>query len=233
VPGPLGDLFALAVVNIAHPPIRNRGTRAGSFGWAPASEWCALSVALDADIELAGPGGTRQVAARDFFKGPLQTARQPHEVITAVQWPLLSDDTGVSCVEHRRTHLCFAQVAVGATLNVGNGVIERARIGHVNCADRPLRAPAAEAALTGVEIGPLLDGYQLPTDHPFARAGRVAAEQDAAPIAEPYADIEYRKHAIATVVARTLCQAAADQRRPARAGRGRVGRDAARLACPR
>ncbi|MFQ6394954.1 FAD binding domain-containing protein [Nocardia sp. KC 131] len=221
VPGPLGDLFALAVVNIAHPPIRNRGTMAGSFGWAhPASEWCGLAVALDADIELAGPRGTRQVAARDFFKGPLQTARQPHEVITAVRWPLLSGGTGVGFIEHRRTHFCFAQVAVGATLNVGDGMIERARIGLVNCADRPLRAHAAEAALIGVEVGPLSDGYRLPADHPFARAGRAAAEQDAAPIAEPYADIEYRKHTIATVVARTLCQAAADQRSRASSLRG-------------
>lgn len=38
VPGPLGSLFALAVVNIAHPPIRSRGTMVGSFGWGhPAS----------------------------------------------------------------------------------------------------------------------------------------------------------------------------------------------------
>jgi carbon-monoxide dehydrogenase medium subunit len=37
--GPLGTLFSLAVVNIAHPPIRTRGTMVGSLGWAhPASE---------------------------------------------------------------------------------------------------------------------------------------------------------------------------------------------------
>ncbi|MFJ2296993.1 FAD binding domain-containing protein [Streptomyces sp. NPDC087894] len=221
VPGPLGELFARTVVNIAHPPIRNRGTMAGSFGWAhPASEWCGLAVALDADVELAGADSTREVAARDFFKGPHETVRQPQEMITAVRWPLLSDDTGVGFVEHRRTHFCFAQVAVGATLNVRGGVIQQAKIGLVNCADRPLRAHAAEASLNGAEVGPMVDGYRVPPDHPFARAGRVAAEEDAAPIAEPYADIEYRKHAIATVVTRTLCQAAADQQTRAEAQQG-------------
>ncbi|MGW6901942.1 hypothetical protein [Streptomyces sp. NBC_00624] len=113
---------------------------------------------------------------------------------------------------HRRTHFCFAQVAVAAVLTVHDGVISEARIGLVNCADRPLRAHAAEQALTGVEIGPPMDGYQLREDHPFTRAGRIAAERDAAHPAEPYADLEYRRHAIAVVVARTLCQAANDHR---------------------
>ncbi|MEW1778580.1 FAD binding domain-containing protein [Streptomyces sp. NPDC086777] len=213
VPGPLGSLFSLAVVNIAHPPIRSRGTMVGSFGWGhPASEWCAIAMALDADIHLHGPQGTRTVPARDYFHGPLETDRRPGELITAVQYPLLAEHTGVGFIEHRRTHFCFAQVAVSAALTVDDGVITQARIGLVNCADRPLRAHNAEQALTGVEIGALSDGYRLPASHPFARAGRIAAEQDAAPLAEPYADLEYRRHAIAVVTARTLCQAATDHR---------------------
>ncbi|MER6440237.1 FAD binding domain-containing protein [Streptomyces sp. NPDC001185] len=213
VPGPLGSLFARAVVNIAHPPIRSRGTMVGSFGWGhPASEWCAIAMALDADIHLRGPHGVRTVAARDYFHGPLKTDRRHGELITSVSYPLLADHTGVGFIEHRRTHFCFAQVAVAAVLTVDDGVIREARIGLVNCADRPLRAHAAEQALTGVEIGTPTDGYRLPADHPFARAGRIAAEQDAAPIAEPYADLEYRRHAIAVVAARTLCQAADDHR---------------------
>lgn len=71
VPGPLGELFARAVVNIAHPPVRNRGTMAGSFGWAhPASEWCALAVALDTDIELTGPGASVRSAPATSSQDP-------------------------------------------------------------------------------------------------------------------------------------------------------------------
>ncbi|MFC9078364.1 FAD binding domain-containing protein [Streptomyces sp. NPDC057062] len=213
VPGPLGSLFSLAVVNIAHPPIRSRGTMVGSFGWGhPASEWCGIAMALDAEIQLQGREGARTVAARDYFHGPLKTARRPGELITSVHYPLLADHTGVGFIEHRRTHFCFAQVAVAAVLTVHDGVISEARIGLVNCADRPLRAHAAEQALIGVEIGPPVEGYRVPEDHPFASAGRIAAEQDAAPVAEPYADLEYRRHAIAVVAARTLCQAANDHR---------------------
>ncbi|MEU9290690.1 FAD binding domain-containing protein [Streptomyces sp. NPDC048275] len=213
VPGPLGTLLSRAVVNIAHPPIRSRGTMAGSFGWAhPASEWCAIGVALDAVVELRGPEGVREVAAGDYFHGPYQTARRPQELITSVRLPLLGDDTGVGFIEHRRTHFCFAQVAVAATLTVRDGVISEARIGLVNSADRPVRARAAEQTLIGAEVGSPPTGYRLPDNHPFARAGRIAADQDAAPLAEPFADVEYKRQAIAVLVGRTLSEAAADQR---------------------
>ncbi|MFJ2269818.1 FAD binding domain-containing protein [Streptomyces sp. NPDC087849] len=208
-PGPLGTLLSLAVVNIAHPPIRARGTMVGSLAWAhPASEWCSIAAALDADIRLQGPQGAREVPARDWFRGPLKTARRPGELITSVRFPLLGEDTGVGFIEHRRTHFCFAQVAVAAALTIRDGVISEARIGLANCADRPVRARAAEHALVGAEVGSPGTGYRLPEGHPFVRAGRIAAEQDAAPLAEPYADLEYRRHAIAVLVGRTLRQAA-------------------------
>ncbi|WP_331747831.1 hypothetical protein OG520_40225 (plasmid) [Streptomyces sp. NBC_00984] len=90
------------------------------------------------------------------------------------------------------------------------GVIGDARIGLVNSADRPVRARAAERTLLDTEIGPLPAGRRLPDDHPFARAGRVAAQEDAAPLAEPYADVEYKRQAIAVLVGRTLREAALD-----------------------
>ncbi|MFT9821170.1 FAD binding domain-containing protein, partial [Lysinibacillus sp. NPDC056185] len=112
-------MFSLAVVNIAHPPVRTHGTMVGSFAWThPASEWCALAMAMDADIQMAGPGGAREVAARDYFQGPYTTARQSGEPITSVTFPLLGRETGVGFIEHRRTHFCFAQVAVSAVLTV-------------------------------------------------------------------------------------------------------------------
>ncbi|GLX93486.1 xanthine dehydrogenase family protein subunit M [Herbidospora sp. NBRC 101105] len=199
VPGPLGDLFGRAVVNIAHPPIRARGTMAGSLAWAhPASEWCALAVALDAVVELRSTRGTREIPAGDYFLGPFRTAREPDELLTAVRYPLLAPDTGVAFTEHRRTGFSFAQVAVGAALTIRDGVITEARIGLANCADRPLRAHAAERALVGAG----------PSSPVFARAGETAAEQDAAPVPEPYADVDYRRHVIAVLVARTLREAA-------------------------
>ena len=59
--GPLGRLLALVVRHIAHHPIRARGTFCGSIAHAdPASEWCAVAAALDAEIVAESKvGGTR------------------------------------------------------------------------------------------------------------------------------------------------------------------------------
>ncbi|MBP2706887.1 FAD binding domain-containing protein [Microbispora sp. RL4-1S] len=214
VPGPLGRLFALAAAEIAHPPIRARGTMAGSLAWAhPASEWCALAVALDAVLVLDAVDGARAVAARDFFLGPHLTAREARELLTLVRFPLLADGTGVAFAEHRRTCFSFAQVAVAAAVTLRDGVVEDARIGLANCADRPVRARLAERSLIGAEIGP--PGARPAAGHPFARAGAVAAERDAGPVPEPYADPDYRRHVAAVLVRRALREAAADaERRP-------------------
>jgi carbon-monoxide dehydrogenase medium subunit len=229
-PGPLGRLLPLIVVNIAHPPIRALGTMVGSLAYAhPASEWCATALTLDADLELHGPAGVRVVGARDYFHGPHQTARRPQELLTAVRLPLLDDSTGVGFAEHRRTRASFAQIAVVATLTVFDGVIAEARIGLANAADRPVRAAAAERSLRGTEAFRPDSERRSAGPHPFDRAGRIAAEHDADPHAQPYADVAYQRQVIAVLVGWALRQASADRRasadRQAGAGHEEPGGD--------
>jgi aerobic carbon-monoxide dehydrogenase medium subunit len=85
-----------------------------------------------------------------------------------------------------------------------------------------VRAQAAEQSLIGAAVGQPLPSQRLPEHHPFQRAGRIAAERDADPRAEPYADVEYRRQVIAVLVARALRQASEDGR--AHAGHHRSGR---------
>ena len=81
-------LIALAMPHIAHPAIRNRGTIGGSLAYAdPAAELPACLVALDGEIDIAGPKGKRTVKAGDFFKGLFETALGPHDVLSAVRFP--------------------------------------------------------------------------------------------------------------------------------------------------
>src|SRR5262249_15579678 len=63
-------LLAEALHYVAHPPIRHRGTLCGSIAHAdPAAELPAAALALDATMRVASAAGTRDVAARDFFRG--------------------------------------------------------------------------------------------------------------------------------------------------------------------
>ncbi|MCL8207695.1 MAG: FAD binding domain-containing protein [Actinomycetia bacterium] len=73
---------------IGHWAIRNRGTVGGSLAHAdPAAEWGAVLTALGATVEVARRGGTRTLAVADLIVGPLTTALEPNEIITAVRIP--------------------------------------------------------------------------------------------------------------------------------------------------
>jgi aerobic carbon-monoxide dehydrogenase medium subunit len=196
--GPLGELLGRVVRHIAHPPIRARGTMAGSAAYAhPAAEWPGVLVALDGRLELAGVRGSRTVAAGDFFRGPFVTDRRPDEFLAAIHLPDLPAGTRVGFVEHRRTHASFAELAVVVALTLEEDRVATAAIGLINAADRPVRARTAEQELVGRPL----------TDDVLAAAGRAAGEDDADPRPQPHADLRYQRHAVAVLTRRALAQA--------------------------
>ena len=87
-------LIAKALPHIGHPAIRNRGTIGGSIAFAdPAAELPACLLALGGEVEIAGPQGSRNVKADDFFKGLFETALTPHDVLTAIRVPAADADS--------------------------------------------------------------------------------------------------------------------------------------------
>ena len=116
-------LVARALPHIGHFQIRNRGTIGGSIAHAdPASELPAVALALDATMEIDGPGGHREVAASDFFESTWTTALGDDELLTAIRFPVWSGRVGFAVEEIARRHGDFALVgaAVGVAL-VGIG----------------------------------------------------------------------------------------------------------------
>src|SRR5688500_1856085 len=66
--------------NIGDVQVRNKGTLAGSLVHAdPAADAPAAILALDAELQVAGPNGKRLVKAADFFVDMMQSAVQPNE----------------------------------------------------------------------------------------------------------------------------------------------------------
>ena len=150
VGGPLGNLLRSVVRHIGHPPIRARGTMIGSLAYAhPAAEWPVVATVLGAELDLAGPDGTRTIAAEEFFTGPFTTARRAEELLAEVRLPTLPDGTGTGFAEHRLTHAKFAEAAAMAAVTVTDGLVTAAAIGLVNAGLRPVRARTAENALIG------------------------------------------------------------------------------------
>src|ERR1700760_615053 len=98
-------LIALAMPNIGHAAIRNRGTLGGSIAFAdPAAELPACLLALNGEVEIAGPAGKRTVKADDFFKGLFETALGPGDVLTKIRVPAATPKMRVGFAEFSRRH---------------------------------------------------------------------------------------------------------------------------------
>jgi carbon-monoxide dehydrogenase medium subunit len=110
-------LLSEAIRSVAHPPVRHRGTVVGSVVHAdPAAELPACILALDGELTIQGPSGERRVPAREFFTGPLMTAKEVGELVTEVRVPARNGDGGGhALVEFSRRHADFADVAAAAT----------------------------------------------------------------------------------------------------------------------
>ncbi|MBN9050092.1 MAG: xanthine dehydrogenase family protein subunit M [Rhizobiales bacterium] len=143
-------LIAQAMPFIAHPAIRNRGTVGGSIALAdPAAELPACVLALGGILQIAGPDGRRSVAADDFFTGLFETALGPQDMLTGVHLPAASPDRRYGFAELARRHGDYAIAGLAAAARVQHDVWHDVRLTFFGVADRPLRATAAERALTG------------------------------------------------------------------------------------
>src|SRR5205823_474136 len=79
-------LLAETAAVIGDMQVRNKGTIGGSLAHAdPAADYPAAILALDAEIEAAGPRGRRTIQAVDFFVDLLQTALAPDEILVEIR----------------------------------------------------------------------------------------------------------------------------------------------------
>lgn len=137
-------LLTLALPHVAHAAICNRGTLAGSIALAdPAAELPACLLALGGRVEIAGPGGTRTVAADDFFIDLYETALAADEMITALLIPVTPRRAAFD--ELARRHGDYALVGLAATAN-GAGLSDL-RLAYFAVGSTPVRARRAEAIL--------------------------------------------------------------------------------------
>jgi aerobic carbon-monoxide dehydrogenase medium subunit len=144
-------LLARALPHIGHFQIRNRGTIGGSTAHAdPASELPAVALALDAEIELVGPGGMRIVPAATFFASMWTTAIADDEILGAIRYPPWGERSGFAVREFARRPGDFALAGAACAVSLdGDATVRRAAIGMFGVGPTPIRASAAEAALVG------------------------------------------------------------------------------------
>jgi 2-furoyl-CoA dehydrogenase FAD binding subunit len=126
-------LLAAALPFVGHFQTRNRGTVCGSIAHADPSSEIPLTLAtLDGEVVLRSHRGIRVLAAADFQRGMLTTAREPDELIAAVRFPVQATRR-VAFREVARRHGDFAIIAIAACVD-GAGAVQ---VGIGGMADRP------------------------------------------------------------------------------------------------
>jgi carbon-monoxide dehydrogenase medium subunit len=190
-------LLAQATATVADRQVRHRGTLGGSLAHAdPAGDLPAVAVALDAMFEIAGPGGSRRVAAVDFFVDYFTSALEPGEVLVGVRVPKLEEGWSTHYEKFNRVAQGWALVGVAAAVRRDNGTIAEARVALTNMGTTPVRASAVEAALTG-----------CPVDAETVRAAAAHAAEGTQPIADLSASAEYRSHLARVLTERAVIAA--------------------------
>jgi len=139
---------------LADRQVRNRGTLGGSMAHAdPAADMTAVVLALKGTIVAQGPGGTRTIAADDFFVETFATALQPDEIITEIRLPVPPAHTGSAYLKLENNASHYAIVGCAAVIMFGaDGTCSSASIAITGASTKPTRARAVEAALASKKL---------------------------------------------------------------------------------
>ncbi len=157
-------LVSQAIVQVAHPAIRNRGTIGGSLALAdPAAELPACALACGATIITLSKHGERRIPVDDFFLGLYETALKEGELIRAIEFPTHSGPGSWHYFEEvTRRQGDYAM----AGLAICQAPEHPPRVTWFGISDRAVRSAAAEQALSGDEsdANTLADWKRIATD---------------------------------------------------------------------
>jgi carbon-monoxide dehydrogenase medium subunit len=194
--GTLGD----AAPQISDPIVRNLGTVCGSLAHAdPQGDWGSAMLAMRAEVEARGPGGTRTIPVDELFVAPFMTTLQPNEIVTEVRVPDPGPRAGGTYHKLERKVGDFATVGVAVHVSLADGgTVERAGIALTGVGPTNLRARTAEEALEGRTLD----------DEAIRDAGRLAAEA-AQPFDDHRGSVEYKRNMVRVFTERGLRKAAA------------------------
>jgi carbon-monoxide dehydrogenase medium subunit len=138
--------------------VRNRGTIGGNVAHAdPGSDWPTVLLAMNAQFLVQGPSGlarrgSRNIAAGDFFTGPLTTALAENEILTAIEMPRLSSNQLAEYAKMAHPASSFAVVGAAVVLSTDGGQCTSASIAVGGLVPAPVRLPSVESALVGQQL---------------------------------------------------------------------------------
>ena len=155
---------------------------------------------LNAEIEIAGPGGTRRVPLGDFYTGLGEDYRKlkPNELVTRVFLPASAADYhGVYRKLRVRGSIDYPLAGVAVVMKRSNGHVADARVGITAVNPAPLLVNGVADLLTGNAI-----------DEGLAEAVGDLAARTAKPLTTSALTPEYRREMIRVFTKRAVLAAA-------------------------
>ena len=174
--------------NVAHPTIRNRGTTVGSLAHAdPSGEMTSVLALTGGSVTALSTRGSREIAAADFFLGPLESSLEPDELAVSAHFPALPAGSGTAFLEIARRHGDYAMCGVGAAVTVTDGAVTSVRCSYLSVSDTPLVLDLTEAYRAGEHVAAARDGVD--------------------PTADIHASVEYSRQLAGVLTGRAVDQA--------------------------
>ena len=191
--------FAGLLRRLGSRQIRALGTLGGNLGTAsPIGDALPPLLALGAQVTIAGPDGTRDVAVEDFLLGYRRNALAAGEIIARVFIPRPAPGAIFAAEKLSRRHdQDISAIGLSVLLEREGGVITRARIAHGGCGPMAARAPEAEALLKGTAF-----------TEAQARAAGEALARTITPMDDLRGTAEYRRLAARNLLLRLFWRAA-------------------------
>ena len=197
---PLFDGLKQAAREVGGQQIQNAGTLAGNLcNASPAADGVPPLLALDAEVELAGPSGARRLPLRAFITGNRRTALKAGELMVAIHVRKPAHDARSAFLKlGARRYLVISIAMAAATLEIDAGRVTAARVAVGACSAVAQRLPSLEAALAGAAL-----------DHRLGNRVESAHLEPLKPIDDVRGSAAYRRDAAITVLRRLLSDVAA------------------------
>ena len=191
-------LLSEAAASIGDVHIRNLGTIGGTLSQAdPSGDLAPAVLALQATLTVRSAGGSRTIAAHEFFSGPYDTCLAGDEMVTHVDVPDPAGVRGHAYVKLARRAGDYAVVGAAALVSLSpDGACRDCRVALCAVGPTALVCQASGASLRGTGL----------TDSDLAEAAALAG-RDADPVSDVHASAEYRRQMTPVVAVRALTRA--------------------------
>ena len=163
---------------------------------APSGDSIPAVVALGGVAHIAGPNGTRQVAAEDFCTGPGRSVLQDGEILVSIHLPPPQAHSGANYLRFiPRNEMDIAVAGVGSSvvLDASGQNFVSARISLASVAPTPVFCRDAGESLAG-----------KPVSEAAIQEASEKAMADAVPINDMRGTIRQRIHLVGVLTRRTL-----------------------------